>query len=240
VRGAVTVCHLDSIPVDVQATWPPVFFFVIWTLSDRFFPQLYPGWPSFGYWAIGLLSSVLLFGSLLAHEFGHAFVARWRGLSVFRVSLFFLGGVAEIDVDDGTASDEFWMALAGPAVSILLAAVFAGVWLGTAATQPYLSAVALYLGISNGLLAAFNLLPGYPLDGGRVLRSVLWRLCGDQGQATRWAGWCGQGIGGLGIIAGLIALGTHHLLAGFWLVGVAVFLVLAARGALLPSLLGPS
>jgi len=239
VRGAVTVCHVDSIPVDVQLTWPPVFVFVSWTLGDRFFPQLYPEWPSLAYWAAGLVASVLLFSSLLAHEFGHAFVARWRGLSVFRVSLFFLGGMAEIDVDDGTPGDEFWMALAGPAVSVLLAIGFCAIWLGTAAHHTYVGAIALYLGMSNGLLAAFNLLPGYPLDGGRILRSAFWQVSGDQCRATRWAGWFGQGIGGAGLVAGLVWLTSGDIFVGFWFVAVGGFLILAARGALPHSLVSP-
>lgn len=239
-RAAVTVCRLGNIPVDVQASWPPVFLFVTWTLSERFFPQLYPHWSQLNYWALGLISSILLFGSLLAHEMGHATIAQNRGLSVFRVSLFLLGGLAEIDVDDGTAADEFWMASAGPLVSILLAVAFCVVWLEVGWTYPFISAVALYLGISNGLLAAFNLLPGYPLDGGRILRSAFWAISGDQGRATRWAGWVGQGIGGSGVVLGLAWLATGDFLAGLWLALVGAFLIFAARGAIPASFLGSS
>lgn len=239
-RGAVTVCHVVRIPVDVQITWPPVFLFVSWALADRFFPQLYPEWSTPGYWVAGLLSSSLLFGSLLAHEFGHAFVARWRGLSVVRISLFFLGGVAEIGVDDGKPGDEFWMALAGPAISILLAVGFVGAWLEMAATYQHLAAVALYLGISNGLLAAFNLLPGYPLDGGRLFRAALWQICGDQVRATRWASWLGQGMGAAGVLAGLTCLTFGDGLVGVWLVSVGAFLILAARGGIPATLISSS
>jgi len=240
VRGTFTICRVASIPVDLQITWPPVFVFVSWTLAVRFFPALYPLWSPIGYWTAGTISSLLLFGSLLVHELAHAFVARRRGLVVYRVSLFCLGGMAEIDVDEGKASDEFWMALAGPAASVVLAAFCGIVWLEIARIESFLSAIALYLGISNALLAGFNILPGYPLDGGRILRSVLWQVSGDQAWATRWAGWLGQGIGGVGVVGGLVWLASGNVFAGFWLAAVGAFLVLAARGAIPSSLLSSS
>lgn len=239
-RGAITICRVAHIPVDIQASYPPVFLFVSWALAARFFPTLYPEWSVPGYWVAGFLSSVLLFGSLLAHELGHAFAARWRGLSVFRISLFFLGGVAEIGVDDGTPGDEFWMTLAGPATSFLLAAGFVGVWLEIAARDQRLGAIALYLGMSNALLAAFNLLPGYPLDGGRLLRAVLWRILDDQARATRWASWLGLGIGIVGVASGLVCVVAGDALVGIWLAAIGVVLILAVRGRISLLLTSPS
>lgn len=239
-RGAITVCRVACIPVEIQVSWPPVFLFVSWALAVRFFPRLYPEWSTSSHWMAGVLCSVLLFGSLLAHELGHALVARWRGLSVFRISLFFLGGIAEIGVDDGTPGDEFWMTLAGPATSVLLAVSFVGVGLAIAATDQRLGVVALYLGISNALLAAFNLLPGYPLDGGRLFRAVLWQIFGDRTRATRWASCLGLGIGVVGIVSGLVDVISGDALVGIWLAAVGAFLILAVRGRISTILTSPS
>ena len=239
-RAAVTICRLRGIPIDIQASWPPVFLFVTWTLAERFFPQIYPPWSATEDWTLGLVSSSLLFGSLLAHEVGHALIARWRGLSVYRISLFLLGGVAEIGVDDGTASDELWIASAGPAISVILAFLCLALWIGANDLDPHFRALVLYLGISNGLLGAFNLLPGYPLDGGRILRSILWSIDGDPDRATRYARRCGQAVGGVLLLAGLAWLTRGGYVDGAWLAALGLFLVLAARNAIPRSLLMPS
>ncbi|MGH2458542.1 MAG: site-2 protease family protein [Chloroflexota bacterium] len=239
-RAGVTVCRLRGIPIDLQASWPPVFFFVAWTLAERFFPRIYPPWSLLGDWSLGLLSSGLLFGSLLAHEFGHALVARGRGLTVYRISLFLFGGVAEIDLDGGKALDEFWLASAGPAVSLALAIICLGLWLEAIGLDPHFRAIALYLGMSNGLLGAFNLLPGYPLDGGRILRSALWSIDGNLERATRYARWSGQVLGGAILLAGLAWLAQRSYVDGGWLAALGLFLILAARDAIPRSLLLPS
>lgn len=235
-RGRLTVCRLAGIPIDIQASWIPVFVFVSWTLAARFFPLLFPGWPTISYWTVGIIGGLLLFFSLLAHELSHAVVARWRGMNVVRITFFFLGGVAEIDLDESDPGDEFWMALAGPAVSLLLAACFSSVWLLLGQYLPFVGAIAIYLAMSNVLLAGFNLLPGYPLDGGRVLRATLWQLTGNRDQATRWAGGLGQAFGTVGIIIGLFAILSGDMLTGLWFLIAGGFLVVTARGALAPYL----
>jgi len=238
-RGSVTVGRFDNVPIVLHASLLPVFALVSWTLAVRFFPFLFPNWSPARYWLVGVAGSLLVFGSVLMHELGHTFVARQRGLTVAGISLFFLGGIAEIDVDGGTAGDEFWMALAGPVVSLGLAGGFGGMWLSAGRTFPEIGAIALYLSVSNFLLAGFNLLPAYPLDGGRLVRSGLWRLCHDQCRATTWASWLGQFLGGTGMVAGLVWLLSGALLAGFWASAVGLFVLIAARGAL-PTFLSSS
>jgi Zn-dependent protease len=228
---AVTVGRVARIPVTIQASWVPVFLFVTWTLGARYFPLLLLDLPTWTNWLAAVLVSSLVFLCLLAHEFGHAMVARWRGLVVVRVSLFFLGGAAEIDVDGGKPEDEFWMALAGPGISVTLGLIWGSGWLGLRGSEPLLSAALVYLALCNLLLAGFNLLPGYPLDGGRLVRAALWRATGDQGHATRLAGWFGQGLGVLVVAGGVAWALTNGLMGGFWLVAAGLFLVLAARGA---------
>ena len=227
-----TIARLDGIPVDVHASWPPVYLFVTWMLVTHFFPQLFLSQAAASYWIVSLAASSLLFGSLLAHEYCHAFVARRRGLRVHRIGLFFLGGVVEIDVDGGAPIDELLMALAGPAASLILGLAFAAAWLGLANTHLYVGAVAIYLALANVLLAGFNLIPGFPLDGGRVLRASLWLLTRDHDRATRWACGLGQGVAGLGLAFGLQCLATGSLVTGAWLGMVAAFVFLSARTAM--------
>ncbi len=238
-RGTVTVGRLDDVPIVLHASLLPVFAFVSWTLAARFFPLLFPSWSPYRYWLVGIVGSILVFASVLVHELGHTFVARRRGLTVARISLFFLGGVAEIDVDGGTPGDEFWMALAGPVVSLGLAGGFSALWHPMSQRHPGLGAIALYLAISNFLLAMFNLLPAYPLDGGRLVRSRLWQLCGSQDRATLWASWLGQFLGGTVLLVGVLWLLSGSLITGFWASIVGLFVVIAARGAL-PSFLSSS
>lgn len=228
-------------PLDVQLSWVPVFGFVTWTLATRFFPRIDGGRSEVIYWAIAGFASVLLFGSLLGHELGHAVIARWRGLPVFRISFFILGGMVEVDVERGSAIDELLMALAGPFVSLLLGLAFLAVWVGVRlapftvagmAFAPYLGSLALYLACCNLLMAGFNLLPAFPLDGGRVLRAALWRLGNDRTRATRWASGLGIGGGVLGVFLGLAVSVRGDLLTGVWLLAVGAFLAFTAQSAL--------
>jgi Zn-dependent protease len=175
------------------------------------------------------VASCLLFVSLLAHELGHAVVARARGLAVYRVSLFLLGGLVEIDLGGGSAADEFWLALAGPVLSLLLGAAFGLGWLALRTGHGYLEAIALYLALGNGLIALFNLIPGFPLDGGRILRASLWSLTGSEERATDWTSWLGQGLGGIVVLLGAAGLFQGAVFAGFWLAAFGVFLAVAAR-----------
>ena len=239
-RASVTICRLHGIPMEIHASWAPVFFFVTWTLAERFFPLVYP--PSSGIvdWALGVLSGLLLFASLVAHELGHAIAARWRGLTVYRISLFLFGGMVDIGVDEGNASDEFWLAAAGPAVSLLIALLWAALWVVAPGLDSQGRAMVLYLGVSNAILATFNLLPSYPLDGGRILRSALWSIGGDVSRATRFAQLSGQAMGGVILIAGVVWLVRGNVVDGGWLAALGLFLVLAARHAIPRSLLLPS
>ena len=175
-----------------------------------------------------MLATLLLFASVLAHEFGHSLVARSQGIPVRNITLFILGGVAQLTREPDSPGREAWMAIAGPLVSVAIGVAT----LGAAFALPgpeQLVALLTYLGITNLALVAFNLLPGFPLDGGRVLRALLWRITHDRVRATTWAAVVGQ------VFAwGFIALGVAQILfggglGGIWLILVGWMLIQAAR-----------
>src|SRR2546421_886250 len=183
--------------------------------------------------ALGVMGAALFFASVLAHELSHAVVARRKGIPVHRITLFIFGGMAQISREPRTPGDEVKIALAGPALSSCLGALLLA--LGLAADALGASAGAALLetvGVVNVLLAVFNLLPGFPLDGGRVFRAVVWRVTGDQARATRVAATSGRIVGG-----GLMAIGAslaflrHEPLNGIWLVLIGLFLYQAALAA---------
>jgi Zn-dependent protease/CBS domain-containing protein len=220
--------RIFGVDVAIHPSWFLVLGFFAYSLATGFFPRAYPGWGATANWTAAIIASLLLFVSVLAHEFGHALVARSQGIPVRNITLFVLGGVAQLEREPDSPGHEAWMAIAGPLVS----AAIGGVTLGAAyllSGPEQVVAVLAYLGVANLALLAFNLLPGFPLDGGRVLRALLWRLTRDVVRATRWAAVVGQ------VFAwGFIALGAAELLfrgsfGGIWLALVGWLMIQAAR-----------
>ncbi len=200
-----------GIPFEVNLSWIIIFGLVAFTLSTGYYPQVEGAVasPTWLYWALGVVTSLLFFASILAHELSHSLVMLASGGRVDKITLFIFGGVAEITDEPQSPGKEFLMAAAGPAMSLLIAGVC---YLGFAVASSaglawWLIAPLGYLGSINLLVAVFNLLPGFPLDGGRVLRSILWALTGDVLKATKWAARCGQLIGwsmvGLAVVTAL-------------------------------------
>ena len=182
-QGSLKLGTLAGIDIRVHYTWFFAFILIAWSLALGYFPTANAGLGTGMYWVLGVISALLLFSSVLVHELGHSLVAGARGIRVDSITLFIFGGVSNITKEASTARDEFLIAVVGPLTSLVLAGLF---WLigqvlpaGTA-----LSAVATYLAFTNLLLGAFNIVPGFPLDGGRVLRSILWGTTGDMGRAT--------------------------------------------------------
>jgi len=188
-----------GIPFEIHSSWIIIFVLVTTTLSTGYFPAVKgaAGSPVWVFWVLGVVTSLCFFASIVAHELSHSLVTRAFGGRVDKITLFLFGGVSGINDEPGTPGREFLMAAAGPAMSLLIAALLFGAGLGaTAAGSPWwLLAPLGYLWSVNLLVAIFNLLPGFPLDGGRVLRSVLWALTGDILKATKWAALCGQFMG---------------------------------------------
>jgi Zn-dependent protease/predicted transcriptional regulator len=220
--------RIAGIPVGVSPLWLVIVALITWSLGASYFPEAVHGISAAGAYALGLASALLLFASILAHEFGHALVARRRGIEVEEIDLWLLGGVSRLRGEAHAPGDELRFALAGPAVSAVLGACFglAAVLL-PASTPAALSALIEYQALVNGLIFAFNLMPAFPLDGGRVLRALLWRRSGDLPRATETAAGVGRGFGFL-----LIFLGGLEFLGGapegLWLAVIGFFIVTAA------------
>jgi len=230
-RSGFRVASIRGFDVRIDPSWFILFVLILWSLSAGTFPALAPGLPSLAYLAMGLVGALLFFVSILLHELAHAIVAQSKGIGIHGITLFVFGGLAHTQEEPKRPEDELMIAGIGPVISFVLGAVFLllaalGRDLGW---SPAVHEVAQYLGFINLLLALFNLLPGYPLDGGRVFRAVVWRQTGDFARATRLAmaggRWLGLGLIVLGI-AEAVLLGA--LLGGLWLVLIGTFLRSAA------------
>ncbi len=193
-------------------------------------PGTAPGHPPVVYWITGMTTALLFLAGLLAHELAHAVVARHYGIRVERITLWALGGVAELRDEPPTPRADLLVALAGPGASVGVGAFFfgSGVIAGWLAAPPLVVAVASWLGLMNVLLAVFNLLPGAPLDGGRVLRGLLWWRHGDQARARRTAARAGSVVGMLLVVLGVLQVMLTGSLSGLWLVLIGWFLISSA------------
>lgn len=228
------VARVFGIEVRVHPSWLIVFVIFAWSLATSLFPHAYPNWTRPTTWTVAVVATVLLFASVLLHELAHSLVARSQGIGVRSITLFLLGGVSTIEEDASSPGREALMAGAGPATSLVVGAVT----LASARLVPWpetVGAVLAYLGSVNILLAVFNLLPGFPLDGGRVLRAVLWRLTGDFGRATRWAARTGNVFGYLFIAAGVMLAFSIDFIGGLWTGFVGWVLLQASQTTYLQS-----
>jgi Zn-dependent protease/predicted transcriptional regulator len=216
-----------GIEIKIDSSWLVIFFLVTWILAGTYFPREYPGWSQGLYWLVGIATSLLFFGSVLAHELAHSLVAIRQGEKVRSITLFILGGVAQITEEPEKPMREFFMALVGPASSLALALVFFVLSLVFRGVSRPIAASASYLALINAILAVFNLLPGFPMDGGRVLRSIIWKVSGNLRKATRIASSMGQGFAFILIIFGIFQILTGNF-GGLWYILIGWFLHHAA------------
>ncbi|HEY8475527.1 MAG TPA: site-2 protease family protein [Chloroflexota bacterium] len=229
--GTLTIVRLFGIRFAVNVSWLFVFALVTYSLGGVLFPELYPWWPAWLSWTVGATTSLLFFLCVLLHELAHSLVALRHGIPVRSITLFLFGGVAQLGREAPTPRAEFLVAAAGPAMSFVLTALF-GVLLLLEGLVPHpVRALATWLAGINFSLAAFNLLPGFPLDGGRLLRAVVWRFSGDYLWASRLASAMGQfaafGLIAAGLLGGLPGWGGDAL-SGLWFAMVGLFLYSAA------------
>ncbi|MBD3249013.1 CBS domain-containing protein [Candidatus Woesearchaeota archaeon] len=197
---SVKIGKIFGIEIDLHFTWFFIFALLVWGLSIGFFPEYYPGLSNTEYWILGGISAFFLFISVLLHELSHSLVAKHGRLGVNKITLFFFGGMAETAGEASTPENEFKMAIAGPLMSFLLAGIFWAIW--SFVNIVYVEAIAFYLTILNLILGLFNLAPGYPLDGGRMLRAILWGYYNDIKKATKIASYGGKLVAGVMIIFG--------------------------------------
>jgi Zn-dependent protease/predicted transcriptional regulator len=223
-----TLFKMFGFAVRVDASWLIIAVLITWSLAAGFFPHYYPALSHAEYWLMGISGAVLLFVSIIVHELAHSLVAQRSGLPMKGITLFIFGGVAEMDHEPPSAKAEFQMAIAGPLTSVAVGLIFYVLAEAARGNWPVVVVgVFSYLAWINWLLAAFNMIPAFPLDGGRVLRSLLWHWKGNIWQATRIASTIGSGFGML-----LMALGIYRLLVGDFIGAVWWFLIgMFLRGA---------
>ena len=226
--GSFRVGRLAGIPIGIHPLWLLIVALITWSLGALYYPEEVEGIVPAASYALGLISALLLFASILLHELGHAVIARRHGVEIEEIDLWLLGGVAKLSGAPRHAGDELRYAIAGPAVTVAVIALLAVAAALSADASPAVRALVEYQLAVNVLILLFNLLPAFPLDGGRVLRALLWQRSGDMTRATATAAMIGRGFGygliGLGLLAAI-----QGLPSGLWFALIGFFLILAGR-----------
>jgi len=226
-RKTIYIGKVFGIPIDVDYSWFFIFILLSWLLAANYFPVHYPGWAALSYWLLGCFTALFLFVSVLLHELGHSLVARYFKIPVQNIVLLIFGGISQFKRNPKNALQEFWVALAGPLVNIILWAVF---YYAAPLVKPFamLSAFFKYLAYINLILAVFNLIPGFPLDGGKVLLAVVWSFNHNLRKATIIAANVGRLFAFLFIFWGAMSILTGNIYDGLWLIFIGWFLESAA------------
>ena len=220
--GGYRLGRLAGIDIVIHWSWLLIFALLAWSLAEGLFRRDYPQWTTAQIWLAGGATSLLLFGSVLLHEFAHALMARRQGIPVSSITLFIFGGVSSLTEEPKRPGQEFLIAVVGPLTSLVLAGVFGLVGLALRGTGA--GSASLYLAFINALLAVFNLLPGFPLDGGRLLRAASWARSGNMLKATRIASTAGTVLSFLLMAGGAVAFLLGSFLTGIWFIVIGWFL----------------
>jgi Zn-dependent protease len=231
VDASVRLGRIAGIEVGLHWSLAIVLALIVWTLAGQVLPAVVPDQPQSDYWLVSSFAALLFYGSLLGHEMGHALVARRLGVKVDGITLWIFGGVARLKGDAASPGIEVKIAIAGPIVSLALAILFGAATFALDATggPPLVEGGCAWLAASNAILLLFNLVPAFPLDGGRLLRAWLWQRTGDRYRATSGAAWLGRACAFLMIGLGLLELFAQGALGGLWLIFLGWFLMSAAR-----------
>jgi len=226
--GGFNLGKVFGIQVRLHYTWFIIFMLVTISLVD-------PNWSQWLSWVIGIITSLLFFASVLAHELAHSLVGRVNGVSIKSITLFIFGGVAQMTKEATKASAEFKMAAAGPACSLAIGGLFGLLWFLIPNMAEPIASMVQWLFIVNVALAAFNLIPGFPLDGGRVFRSLVWRFSGNYKRSTQIATWLGRGVAYAFILSGILIVFLHPFglswFDGVWIAFIGWFLQSAASAS---------
>lgn len=235
--GSLRIGKVIDIDLYIHAGWLIVLVLLTWSLASDRFVQLAPTWTSGTYWITALITSLLFFVSVLVHELAHALLARAHGHSISRMTLFIFGGIADLETAPRSASSELQIALIGPCISLLIAGLAYTLALPFAGTGTPEEAVLDYLAFINLSLGLLNFLPGFPLDGGRILRALLWKISGSYRLAARTATLVGQGCAYLLIVLGIGSFFLGNFFYGLWTIFIGWFLLSAAQSAHMQELI---
>jgi Zn-dependent protease/predicted transcriptional regulator len=237
---SISLGRIMGIPIRIHYTLWFVFILIAWTLASDYMPQQYPGLSRLTYWAIGIASAIILFASILIHELSHSYVAKKNGLPIARITLFFFGGVSELTQEPRDAALEVRMAAAGPLMSYLIAGVLAVSWyVGKLAGAPVaLTATLGYAALINTVLGTFNLLPAFPLDGGRVFRGSVWKRSKNLVGATRTATRVSEAFSLLMMLGGIFLIIRGDFVDGLWVIVLGWFIRSGAETSLRQTLVG--
>ncbi len=230
-KSVLVLGHVRGIRIEIHASWLVIFVLLMASLGAGL-RQAHPDWPMMVVMTTTLATVLAFFASIVAHELGHSLVAIRRGVPVQAITLFIFGGVAQLGRDSESANDEFWIAVAGPVVSFALAVIFGILSLATAAFSDPLSVGLGWLALINLVVAIFNLIPGFPLDGGRVFRALVWKYTGDARKGMNAAVMGGRLVAYLLFAVGLWnVLAIGNLIGGLWIMVIAWFLLTTAEAS---------
>lgn len=227
--SSITLFRVFGLEIKVNPSWVFIALLLAWSLAAGYFPSVHEGLPRATYWAMSIIAVAGIFASIVVHEIAHSLVARAYGIPMRGITLHMFGGAAEMEAEPTSPKAEFLMAIAGPAVSLVLAAILGGlVALVHPAPEAAGTIVVRYLAMLNLVLGIFNLLPAFPLDGGRVLRAAVWGYTGDLARATRIAAQIGMALGMAVAFLGFFQILTGNLGGGLWTVLIGFFIRSAA------------
>lgn len=234
-RASIKLGRVWGIELGLHFSWIVIALLIVFSLAAQFH-HTNPEWGTGIIWTAAVITGVLFFAAIFAHELSHAFVAKLRGLPIHQITLFFLGGVAQIEREASDPKTEFWMGIAGPIMSVLVGLGCLGIaiadgWRSGAIPATPVLAVLVWLGYINLLLAAFNMIPGFPLDGGRVLRAIIWWITKNEVRSTRIAARVGQVVAVIFIVWGIWRFFMGAGLGGLWLAFIGWFLMQAASAS---------
>ncbi len=228
-RHTIPLGRFLGIPIGLDYSWFLIFVLITWTMAVGYYPAEFKNWPVAQYWFMGAVTAIMLFVSVLLHELGHSVVAKHYKIPVRSITLYIFGGISLIGTEPPTAAAGFWIAIAGPGVSFALAALFSLMQPFFASVAPLL-ALSKYLAYINVALGLFNLVPGFPLDGGGVLRAIVWGVTHNMRRATLIAANVGRFIAYLFIFFGVWQIFGGNFMNGMWIAFIGWFLESAARG----------
>lgn len=226
-----------GVEIGLHYSWFVIAMLIMFSLAAQFH-SVNRNWSEGLIWGCAAVTAILFFAGLITHELSHAMVARARGLPIHKITLFLLGGMAQIEAEPADAATEFWMGIVGPITSAIIGVVLLGIamavgWVFRTPPQTPATAILVWLGYINLALAAFNMIPGFPLDGGRVLRAILWAITHNANKSTRIAAGVGQIVGLLFITYGIFTFFTGNGIGGLWLAFIGWFLLQAAGASLM-------